>query len=158
MKLDNELFDKLLEQASENPRRRQNLDLRTSASDTSQRMLNAIMPGSDVPVHRHCHTSETVVCLRGRLDEVFYVEESVYEGCDAVFPRGMDAQSVQKKTVLRESRRVSLYPAEGRFGCQIPKGVWHRVEVYEPSVILEAKDGAYIPCVKGEMWNDKYMN
>ena len=155
MKLDKELLDRLLDEASANPRRRQNLDLRTSVSDTSQRMLNAILPGSVVPVHRHSLTSETVVCLRGRLDEVFYVEDTVYESSDAAFPRGMDARDVTKKTVLRELRRVSLCPSEGCFGCQIPKGMWHTVEVYEPSVILEAKDGAYMPCCPDDVFNDK---
>lgn len=155
MKLDKELTDRLLDEASVSPRRRQNLDLRTSESDTSQRMLNAIMPGSVVPVHRHCDTSETVVCLCGCMDEVFYVEDTVYEPSDAAFPRGMDAGDVTRKTCLRELRRVRLCPTEGCFGCQIPAGMWHTVEVYEPSVILEAKDGAYMPCSKDDIFNDK---
>ncbi len=140
MEIDKHTIDTLLLRAAENPRRRQNLDLRTTPADKSQRMLNALLPGTEVAVHRHVDTSETVVCLYGRLDEVFYEE---------VDPLGGDAASVlsaEKDTAptrFREVGRVSLCPAEGKYGCQIPKGVWHAVEVFEPSVIFEAKDGAY---------------
>ena len=66
------ILDNLTEQAKASPRLRMNLDLRNSSDDQSQRMLNAIEPGSDMPIHRHQHTSETVVCLRGCLVEEFY--------------------------------------------------------------------------------------
>ena len=126
MTIDKELFDKLLKQAADNPRRRQNLDLRTSSADTSQRMLNALLPGTEVAIHRHAETTETVICLMGKLDEVFY--EAACDGSDAFV----------------EVRRVTLCPAEGSCGCQIPQGMWHNVEVREPSVLFEAKDGAYM--------------
>jgi len=74
MKIDKELLDKLSEQAKASPRLRMNLDLRNSAEDKSQRMLNALEPGTVVPVHRHRFSSETVVCFRGHLRELFYDE------------------------------------------------------------------------------------
>ena len=119
---DNTFLDALLASAAESPRLRMNHDLRNSAADTSQRMLNALLPGTVVPVHRHEDTAETVVCLRGRLWEV------IYEEIDNKF---------------REVSRHLLCPAEGCHGMQVPAGAWHTIEVLEPSVIFEAKDGAY---------------
>ena len=82
MKIDNILLDKLTAQAQESPRLRMNLDLRNSSADSSQRMLNAIEPGSVVPVHRHRSTSETVVVLSGRVVEVgYYIKRSHPLGC-----------------------------------------------------------------------------
>ncbi len=115
------LLSELLHQARDNERKRQNFDLRTTPEDTSQRMLNVLEPGTRVPVHRHDKTAETVICIKGKLDEVFYEDEN---GC-------------------KEIARYTLCPAEESYGIQIPQGVWHTVEVYEPSVIFEAKDGAY---------------
>lgn len=144
MEINKDLLNGLFEQAKGNPRLRQNLDLRTSAADTSQRMLNALLPGTVVPVHRHEDTSETVVCLCGKMDEVIYEEVVTYEGvASEALPMGMDAQGVMRKVEYREVQRIRLCPAEGKFGCQVPKGAWHTVEVMEPSVIFEAKDGAY---------------
>ncbi len=144
MEINKDLLNGLFEQAKGNPRLRQNLDLRTSAADTSQRMLNALLPGTVVPVHRHEDTSETVVCLCGKMDEVIYEEVVTYEGAASeALPMGMDAQGVIRKVEYREVQRIRLCPAEGKFGCQVPKGAWHTVEVMEPSVIFEAKDGAY---------------
>ena len=74
MEFDKDFLSKLLKQAEENPRLRQNFDLRTSSADTSQRMLNALLPGTIVPIHRHEDTTETVICLCGKLDEVIYEE------------------------------------------------------------------------------------
>ena len=74
------ILDNLTEQAKASPRLRMNLDLRNSSDDQSQRMLNAIEPGSDMPIHRHQHTSETVVCVRGCLVEEFYDELDVLAG------------------------------------------------------------------------------
>lgn len=144
MEFNEDLIDLLFAQAKDNPRFRQNYDLRTSASDTSQRMLNALLPDTVVPIHRHEDTTETVVCLCGRLDEVIYEEMKIYENAatDAM-PMGMDAQNVTCKVEYREVQRIHLCPTEAKYGCQIPKGVWHTVEVIEPSVIFEAKDGAY---------------
>ena len=144
MEINKDLLNGLFEQAKGNPRLRQNLDLRTSAADTSQRMLNALLPGTVVPVHRHEDTSETVVCLCGKMDEVIYEEVVTYEdAASEALPMGMDAQGVMRKVEYREVQRIRLCPAEGKFGCQVPKGAWHTVEVMEPSVIFEAKDGAY---------------
>lgn len=119
----NELIKNLLTQAQVSSRLRQHLDLRNSASDTSQRMLNALLPGTEVPIHRHEETAETVVCLHGKLEEVLY--EEVGDG------------------TFREVSRQLLSPKDGLYGMQIPAGIWHTVHVIEPSVIFEAKDGAY---------------
>ena len=144
MEINKELLDSLFEQAKENPRLRQNLDLRTSSADTSQRMLNAMLPGTVVPIHRHEDTTESVICLCGKLDEVIYEEVATYENAASdAMPMGMDAQDVSRKVEYREVQRIRLCPAEAKYGCQIAKGAWHTVEVIEPSVIFEAKDGAY---------------
>lgn len=129
MEFNRQMLSDLLQQASCHPRLRQALDLRTTPADTSQRILNALQPGTAVPVHRHPDTSETVFCLQGRLDEVFF-EETVTENGD---------------TQWKESRRVPLCPEQGQWGLQVPAGVWHTIEVIEPSVILEVKDGPYKP-------------
>ena len=117
------LLEELFEQAKESPRLRMNYDLRTSSADTSQRMLNALLPGTEVPIHRHESTSETVVCLCGRLEELIYEEKE-----DGTF---------------QEVSRHLLCPAEGMYGIQIPASAWHTICVLEPSVIFEAKEGAY---------------
>ena len=144
MIFDKNFLGKLFEQATINPRLRQNFDLRTSGEDTSQRMLNALLPGTVVPIHRHEDTTETVVCLCGKLDEVIYEEVVTYENSSSnAIPMGMDSKDVVRKVEYREVQRIHLCPAEAKYGCQIPKGAWHTVEVIEPSVIFEAKDGAY---------------
>ena len=114
-KLINDLFDK----AVVSDRKRMNYDLRTSSNDGSQRMLNALLPGSIVPIHRHPHSNENVLLLCGKLVEVIY-----------------DAEG-------NETERIHLDPSVGNFGCVVPAGSWHTVEVLEPSVIYEAKDGKY---------------
>ena len=149
MEINKELLDQLLEQAKENPRLRQGFDLRTSPADSSQRMLNALLSGTEVPIHRHEDTAETVICLCGKLDEVIYEETSPLlsplKGEDAAcFEKGMDAQDVTIGSRLREIERIHLCPAQAQYGCQVPKGAWHTVEVIEPSVIFEAKDGKYM--------------
>lgn len=140
-----DFLDGLLAQAAESPLLRQNFDLRTSSEDTSQRMLNALAPGTEVPIHRHEDTTETVVCLCGRIDEVIYEVVEEHGKTEDALPQGMDAQDVVRTRTFREVERISLCPAEGRYGCQVPKGAWHTVVVNEPSVIFEAKDGAYKP-------------
>lgn len=144
MEINKELLDNLFEQAKENPRLRQNFDLRTSSADTSQRMLNALLPGTVVPIHRHEDTTESVICLCGKLDEVIYEEVVSYsKALSEDFLQGIDAQDVVRKVEYREVQRIHLCPTKAKYGCQIPKGAWHTVEVIEPSVIFEAKDGAY---------------
>lgn len=123
--LDKPLTESLLKKAEESARLRHNYDLRNSASDTSQRMLNALQPGTKVPIHRHTDTAETVICVCGRLEEIFY------EATNA------------EHTEFKETQRILLSPAESNYGMQIPTGVWHSINVIEPSVIFEAKDGAY---------------
>ena len=123
---DNRFLDDLFLQAEKVERKRQNFDLRTSIVDTSQRMLNALQPETVVPIHRHEATTETVVCLKGKLYEVMYAEVATPEGC-----------------FFKETERHLLCPSEGKYGLQIPVGVWHTIEVLEPSVIFEAKDGPY---------------
>ena len=149
MEINEELLDQLFKQAKENPRLRQGFDLRTSPADSSQRMLNALLPGTVVPIHRHENTTETVICLCGKLDEVIYEEISPLlsplKGEDAAcFEKGMDAQDVTIGSRFREIERIHLCPAQAQYGCQVSKGAWHTVEVIEPSVIFEAKDGKYM--------------
>lgn len=125
MIFDKIFLDELLEKATVSERLRQNFDLRNSSADTSQRMLNALQPETKVPIHRHEDTSETVICVCGKLEEIFYE------------PVNGD------NTEFRETSRILLCPDEGKFGMQIPAGLWHSINVIEPSVIFEAKDGAY---------------
>lgn len=134
LKINKEFLESLLSQAKDNPRLRQNYDLRTSVDDQSQRMLNALMPGTEVAIHRHPNSSESVVCLCGRMDVVVYDEVVTYV---------QDGEDKKRKVSYNETERISLAPVEGKFGCSIPKGAWHTVEVFEPSVIFEAKDRAY---------------
>lgn len=129
MLINNEFINTLLAQAKESSRLRQHYDLRNSVADTSQRMLNALLPGTEVAIHRHEETAETVVCLMGKLEEVMYEE----------------IQDSSGERTFREISRQLLSSKEGLYGMQIPAGVWHTVHVIEPSVIFEAKDGAYMP-------------
>ena len=119
MEINKEFLGKLFEQAVENPRLRQSYDLRTSSDDNSQRMLIALLPGTVVPIHRHPNSNENVLLLCGKLVEVIYDENG------------------------KEKERIHLDPNIGNYGCVIPPGAWHTVEVLEPSVIYEAKDGKY---------------
>lgn len=144
MEIDKDFLGKLLEQASDNPRLRQNFDLRTSSADNSQRMLNALLPGTVVPIHRHPNSTETVICLCGKLDEVIYEEVVSYDKpLSEDFRLSMDAQDLARKVEYHEVQRIHLCPSKGQYGCQIPIGIWHTVEVTEPSVIFETKDGKY---------------
>ena len=113
-KLISELFDKALL----NPRLRQNYDLR-NPDDNGQHMLNALMSGTEVPIHRHTQSNETVILLCGKIIEILYDDTG------------------------NETERFHLDPTLGNFGCVIPAGVWHSVDVLEPSVIFEAKYGKY---------------
>ena len=102
-------------------------------------MLNAIEPGSVVPIHRHRKSSETVVCLRGRLDWVFYEEMA---GVDTGGPVH-DGETAADETQFVETARFRVCPKDGVFGIQVPQGAWHSIVVHEASTIFEAKDGAY---------------
>lgn len=137
--IDKELISDLFDKAVASERKRMNFDLRTSANDKSQRMLNALIPGTEVPIHRHPMSNETEICLKGKLVEVLYEEEVISDD----FPMGMDAQDRPSGIRYKESARYILDPSVGNFGCVVPAGVWHTVKVLEPSVIFEAKDGEY---------------
>lgn len=119
MEINKGFLGKLFEQAVVNPRLRQDSDLRTSANDNSQRLLNALLPGTVVPIHRHPQSTENVFLLCGKIVEVIYDENG------------------------NEIERIHLDPAVGNYGCVVPQGAWHTVEVLEPSVIYESKDGKY---------------
>ncbi len=122
MKITQALLDSLTEKAKVSPRLRMNFDLRNTPADTSQRMLNAIEPGSLLPIHRHRHSSETVVCLRGHLREVFYNDKG------------------------EVTEMIDLLPGSECVALNVPIGQWHTVEVLESgTVILEVKDEAYSP-------------
>ena len=123
MKITQALLDDLTERAKLSPRLRMNLDLRNSPEDKSQRMLNAIEPGSPLPIHRHQKTSETVVCLRGRLVWEYYDE--LERMC---------------------TEAIELTPNGPVVALNVPAGQWHTVKALESgSVILEMKDGPYEP-------------
>ena len=139
---DTKFLDSLLQQAKESPRLRQNFDLRNSSEDTSQRMLNALQPGTQVPIHRHETTAETVVCLRGKLEEIIY--EEVIEYIKDNDAKSFDGGDMMRKVSYRETARYLLSPTEGNHGMQMPPNTWHSINVIEPSIIFEAKDGKYI--------------
>ena len=118
--IDKQLIRELYEKAVVNPRLRQNMDLRNSPDDGGQRMLNALMPGTVVPIHRHPHSNESIVLLCGKAEEIFYDGEG------------------------RETERLLMDPAAGSYGCVVPAGCWHTIVALEPTVIMEAKDGRYV--------------
>ena len=122
MKISKDLLDTLTAQAKASPRLRMNYDLRNSPEDQSQRMLNALEPGTVLPIHRHRNSSETVAILRGRAVQWLYDEEG----------------KVVEKVLLEVGGDI---PA-----MNVEKGQWHRLECLESStVIVEFKDGAYEP-------------
>ena len=128
MVIDQTLLDELTERAKASPRLRINLDLRNSPEDQSQWMLNAIEPGTVMPIHRHMGSSETVVCLRGHYVENFYDENG------------------------KLTEAVDMVP--GGVMVNIPAGQWHNLESLETGTILfECKDGAYHPLTEDEIWN-----
>jgi cupin fold WbuC family metalloprotein len=127
MLIDDRLLDELMKEAAESPRLRMNRDMRNSAEDKSQRMLNALEMGTVLPIHRHRTSSETQVLLRGRIDVIFYDDNGV------------------------EIERFHLDPRKGMYAVNVPIGQWHNLEVIEPAVIFEAKDGAYAPLAEEDV-------
>lgn len=121
MILDNKLLDEISVKAKASGRLRMNYNLHESLDSKTQRLFNALEPGTILPVHRHEHTAETYILLRGKIDVIFYND------CGAI------------------SERFHLDPLIGNYGVQIPKGQWHTLEVLESSVIFEVKDGPYTP-------------
>ena len=132
MFFDKDFLDKLSEQAKQNPRLRQSYDLRTKPEDHSQRMLNALEPGTIMPIHRHKNTSETMAMVRGKLIERFYDEKGNI--------------TEERLMVNGEGFMVNGSSEESCSVVQIPAGQWHSLEVLESgTIIFEAKDGAYEP-------------
>lgn len=122
MKIDKELLDALTEKAKASPRLRMNLDMRTSLEDSSQRMLNALEPGTVLPIHRHRKTTETVVILRGSATQYFYDDEG------------------------QVTEQLTITSGTPDCGMSVETGRWHRMESHESgTVIFEAKDGPYEP-------------
>ena len=139
MKIDNILLDKLTAQAKESPRLRMNMDLRNSDADSSQRMLNAIEPGSVVPIHRHRKTSETVVVLRGRVVEEYYDDAGVL--AESFVLGDCHVADAPRNDVNRDAPRNDVPMV---YALNIPAGQWHTLRALESgTVILEMKDGAY---------------
>ena len=150
--INEELLNALRSQAKASERKRMNFDLRTTPEDTSQRMLNSMEPGTHVPIHRHLKSSETVICLEGCLDWVFYEEflRPVGSKRPEVERPNMDAggpihngEIAADESCFKETARFRVCPREGQYGIQVPMGAWHSVIVHESSTILEAKDGPY---------------
>lgn len=122
MRLDKALFDSVSAEAKESPRLRMARDMRTSSADSSQRMLNAVEPGTELPIHRHRNTTEICIVVRGSAEEIFYDDSG------------------------NISERVKMQPDSDCVGVNIEKGRWHKIVSLEPgTVIFEAKDGAYEP-------------
>ena len=128
MQLDSSLLDSLTAQAKASPRLRMNMDLRNSPEDRSQRMLNALEPGTVIPIHRHHDSSETVVILRGRIRWIFYDEDG------------------------QETERVVLDANGEPRMLNVEKDRWHSLECLESgSVLYESKDGPYHPLEEDEI-------
>lgn len=127
MMINDELLNKVTAEAQESPRLRMNFNLHDSLDAKAQRLINVLLPGTVLPIHRHRLTAETYILLRGKMFVVFYDD--------------MGAQI----------ERYLLDPTIGKYGVQIPKDQWHTVEVIEPSAIFEVKDGPYTPLAPEDM-------
>lgn len=122
MKIDRTLLDSVSAEAKDSTRLRMAFDMRTSTADNSQRMLNAIEPETELPIHRHRNSSESCIVLRGCAEEIFYDDEG------------------------NITERVKMQPSTDCVGVNIEIGRWHKIVSLEPdTVIFEAKDGAYEP-------------
>ena len=128
MIIDKQILHELTEKAKANPRLRCNFDLRNSVEDNSQRMLNALEPGTIMPIHRHKGSSEACVCIRGHFEQYLYDDQGNLTDTIDMVPGGV---------VLN-----------------IEKGQWHSLKCLESgTVLLEAKDGPYHPLEEDEVWN-----
>lgn len=121
MIINDKLLDDITIQADKSPRLRMNYNLHKSLDAKAQRLLNVLLPGTPLPIHRHQHTAETYIILRGKIFVVFYND------------------------LGEQTDRFLLDNTQGNYGVQIPKSQWHTVEVIEPSTIFEVKDGPYTP-------------
>jgi len=140
MVVDKKILDELTAKAKVNSRLRCNLDMRNSADDQSQRMLNALEPGTVMPIHRHKGSSETCICIRGHFEEYLYgYTETRSDGT----PNPNSIGIVET---------VDMYP--GGPILNIEKGQWHSLKCLESGTVLfEAKDGPYHPLEEDEVWN-----
>lgn len=130
MNINKEILDELTAKAKVSERLRMNFDMRTSSGDTSQRMLNALEPGTVVPVHRHCATAETVIIVRGSVKEILFDE----------------CGNVVEEVFMEVGGDCPV--------LQIPAGQWHTIEALESgTVIFEAKDGAFTPLREEDILN-----
>lgn len=128
MIIDGKILDELTAKAKTSPRLRYNLDLRNTSEDKSQRMLNALEPGTVMPIHRHKGSSETCVCIRGHFEEYFYDEKG--------------------------NLIDTIDMAPGGVVLNIEAGQWHSLKCLESGTVLfEAKDGPYHPLEEDEVWN-----
>lgn len=126
--IDKNLLDKVTAEAKANARLRMNYNFHETLDAPAQRLLNALEPGTVLPIHRHRHTAETYVLLRGRLNILFYNEQK------------------------QITERYELDPQKGVYGVNIPRGQWHTIEVLcSGTVIFEVKDGPYIPIDHNDM-------
>jgi cupin fold WbuC family metalloprotein len=122
MKIDKKLLDEVSSRAKASERLRMNYNLHTSLDAKAQRLLNALEVGTVLPIHRHRHTAETYILLRGKIRVMFYNE------------------------IGEETKNFALDPLQGDYGVHIPIGQWHTLEVLgDDSVIFEVKDGPYMP-------------
>ena len=121
MIIDDLLLDSISSKAKKSERLRMNYNLHDSLDSKAQRLFNALEPGTNIPIHRHRHTSETYLLIKGRIKVFFYDEDGNIENI------------------------FCLSPQKGYYGVHIPKGQWHSLEVLESSVIFEVKEGPYKP-------------
>ena len=129
MVITKEILDELTAKAKDSERLRANLDLRNSSEDLSQRMLNALEPGTVMPIHRHLETSETCVCIRGHFEEYFYNSEG------------------------QLTETIDMVP--GGVVLNIEKGQWHSLRCLESgTILLEAKNGKYAPLAPDEVYQE----
>ena len=129
IRINEEKLNEVTEAAKASPRLRMNYNYHESLDAPVQRMLNALEPGTDLPIHRHMHTDETYVLLRGKIVVLFFNDQK------------------------EETERVVLDPMNGSYGINIPKGQWHTLEVLESgSVILEVKEGPYAPLTAADLF------
>lgn len=126
--INEDLLNRVSEEAKKSPRLRMNYNFHETLDAKAQRLLNALEPGTMLPIHRHRLTAETYLVLRGEIKVLFY-----------------DDQRQLTDTFL-------LNPRRGNYGIHIPKGQWHTLEVLSPdTVIFEVKDGPYMPLEKDDM-------
>lgn len=127
MEINDKLLDDISIKAQASSRLRMNFNLHENLDAKVQRLINVLLPGTILPIHRHRHTAETYILLRGKMFVVFYDETGA------------------------QTHRFLLDPTTGNYGVQIPKGQWHTVKVIEPSAIFEVKDGPYTPLTPEDM-------